>query len=414
MDRESMMQALTPTQPHKIITWKDTENTGATGWIVIHNLVNGVSGGGLFMHESASLQEVKDLACSMRYKNALLQPMIGGGKGGIKFNANDPRAKSVLKRFLKDNVDTITAEWCTGGDINTTTEEITQLLSEVSPLKSPFHCLANLLENELNIRVNIKNFNKNLQCTENKYFTVDQAITGYSIFKMIEEKVINEKPKVIVQGFGKVGRAFCYYAKAYCNIVGICERDWYIYDENGIDIESLLSRDASILHDGLFNINDRDPLESEENFLQRFLSQARADIFCPCAIRYCINQEVLDVLINQTFMDTALGNAFIIAGANDIFKEKDLISQAFAHNITVIPEWLSNPGSAILFVEALQYRNTNNNWQAFIKLQVADRIKNFMSKATAIANLHQLNIYEACCFLAHNTIENSGARARSY
>ena len=125
-------------KPYNIITWQDKKYTGATGWIVIHNTVYGIAGGGLFMHKSASLQELPDLAYSMSLKNSLQCPLFGGGKGGIKFDPHHPKAKAVLKRFLHDNREIIASEWCTGGDLNTTTQEITELLAEDSYLKSPF------------------------------------------------------------------------------------------------------------------------------------------------------------------------------------------------------------------------------------------------------------------------------------
>ena len=132
------MSSSTMPSCHQIITWIDPEPTGAVGWIVIHSLVNGVSGGGLFMHEGATQQEVVDLAYSMRFKNALQKPIFGGGKGGIRFDVNDPRAKGVLSRFLRDHAHIIETCWCTGGDINTSTEVITELCYQQCGLASPF------------------------------------------------------------------------------------------------------------------------------------------------------------------------------------------------------------------------------------------------------------------------------------
>jgi glutamate dehydrogenase (NAD(P)+) len=404
------MKGLT-SNPYEIITWQDRENTGAVGWIVIHNLINGVAGGGLFMHESASLQEVKDLAYTMSLKNSLQNPLFGGGKGGIRFDAKHAQAKSVLKRFLQDHIELIKSRWCTGGDINTTTQEITQCLNEVSDLESPFSCLADSLQENLAIQVDIARFHNNLYLSENRFFTVEQAITGYSIFKTIKTAITLKatKPKIVVQGFGKVGKAFCYYARQHYVIVGICESDWFIYEPDGIDIERLLSLDLSNNPLALQNLSltRRCEFESAEDFLVRFLQQARADIFCPCALRYCITQKVLDILVSHTFVNLALECPFIIAGANDVFSEKELITLAFAHHITVLPEWLSNSGSAILFMEALKYQSTSHDWSTFIKQQVARRISYFITQASRIAHAHKLNIYEACCYLAQSIVQNN-------
>lgn len=113
---------------YKVVTWNDKENTGATGWIVICNLANNIAGGGLFMDPSASLEETIDLAHTMKLKNALQQPVFGGGKGAIKFDPYHAEATGVLQQFLNDNIELISKEWCTGGDINTTTSKITACL----------------------------------------------------------------------------------------------------------------------------------------------------------------------------------------------------------------------------------------------------------------------------------------------
>lgn len=382
--------------PYKIITWKDTESTGAIGWIVIHNLANQISGGGLFIHETASLQEVKDLAYTMSLKNALQQPVFGGGKGGICFDPKDPRAPGVLKRFLQDNIEVIENQWCTGGDINTTTQAITQSITEVSNIQSPFKCLANMLQTTLNIPVCISQFHRSLACVENEFFTIAEAITGYSVFKTLEHETANLKPKIVVQGFGKVGKAFCYYAQRHYDIVGICERDWFLYDPNGIDVMQLLTTD---LPQTL--TTQREASESVENFLAKFLTQARADIFTPCATRYVITSQILEILITQTFTESKLKTPLIIAGANDVFHCKTLVATAFQHSIVVIPEWLSNAGSALLFMEALKYPQVDAHWNVFIKEIITQRITSFMASAKRIAAECKINFYEACSDLAH-------------
>lgn len=398
------MECVNSKDPHKVITWQDKEPTGAIGWIVIHNIVNGVSGGGLFMDESATLQEVKDLAYTMSLKNSLQNPVFGGGKGGIKFNAYHYKSKGVLERFLKDNVNVIKSIWCTGGDINTTTKEISDIIKNFTDMQSPFDCLANMLRMKFNINPSIEKFYKNLQHLENNYFTIDQAITGFSVFKTMELFIKSNmrKPRIIVQGFGKVGKAFCYYAKNKYNIVGICDKDWYIYNSSGIDIECLIKSIPSLSDTAdKFDYILRCKLESSEDFLNRFLRNIKADIFCPCAIRYCITENILKTLVSNTFSDNRQENAYIISGANDVFKERKLIRQAFEENITVIPEWLSNSGSALLFMEALKKQNIENKWNDYIKQHVENRIFTFVKEAEKCMRLQDLNIYEASIYLAN-------------
>lgn len=399
------MQFLTQNQsnPCKVITWHDKENTGAIGWIVISNLNNKISGGGLFMDSSASLAETIDLAHTMRLKNALQRPAFGGGKGGIKFDPNHPEAKAVLQRFLHDNIDIISKEWCTGGDINTTTSDITDLLRKISHLESPFHCLADMLKTEMDYEINFDRFNHYLSCRDNTFFKIEEAITGFGVSKAIAHQINikKRKPKIIVQGFGKIGKALCFYAHQFADIVGICEQNWFIYQPQGIPIEKLL--DCGIDFESLhaFNPVMRGNAESNEDFLIRFLNQTKADLFCPCATRYAITENVLNSLIVHTFSDA---EGYIISGANNVFSQMALIDIAFNNNIVVIPEWLSNVGAAILYMEALKYQASGNEWIDFIKNQVANRINEFLEKAHAVSKDNNMNIYLACIQLAENSI----------
>lgn len=57
--------------PHQVIDsrcvwyWQD-KSTTAEGWIVIDATAPQVAGGGLFLHEQATFEEVRDIACAMR------------------------------------------------------------------------------------------------------------------------------------------------------------------------------------------------------------------------------------------------------------------------------------------------------------------------------------------------------------
>lgn len=397
--------------PYKIVRWQDKENTGAIGWIVIHNLVNNISGGGLFIDPNASLDEVVDLAHTMRLKNALQQPMIGGGKGGIKFDPNHPDAKFVLQRFLEDNIEILRKEWCTGGDLNTTTSEISYYIEKTSSLKSPFECLANMLKSSMMQAVNLDQFNYFLNMRENEFFTIEEAITGFGVYHTIKEleNIKKNKPKMIVQGFGKVGRSLCFYAAKQANIVGICEKEWFICQAEGINIEKLLAVKDDLDKLKSFNPTLRNQNESSEAFLIRFLQEVNADLFCPCASRYIITDRVMSTLIDHTFSGK---NGAIVAGANNIFKNTGLIDFAFEKNVLILPEWLSNAGAAILYMEALKYQHPEKDWINHIKMQVIERIKGFLSEAWIEAQNQGINIYLACCKIAEKLIDNEPVRQR--
>ena len=93
-------------EPYMSLTWTDAE-TGARGYLVIDALIRGLAGGGLRMRRGCTLAEVSDLARAMSRKEAIaFRPgarylPLGGAKGGIDFDPDEPRARGVLRRYLQ-------------------------------------------------------------------------------------------------------------------------------------------------------------------------------------------------------------------------------------------------------------------------------------------------------------------------
>jgi glutamate dehydrogenase (NAD(P)+) len=390
-------------RPPTIIEWSDPERTGALGWIVIHNEIGGVSGGGLFMDESATLNEVQDLAQTMALKNSLQNPMLGGGKGGIRFSPKDPRSSGVLDRFLRDHKSLIENKWCTGGDIHTTTDMITQSLRRVSNLESPFVSLAQYVQKKTGQSVDIKQFHDLLSESEEECdpFPISHSITGYSIARTLSILMSSpEKPKILIQGFGKVGKGLAFHLKDDAVIVGICERDWAVYHQDGLDSQALLKNQ---IPEGAWI---RPSSQSSNDFLTQFLMTARSDVFCPCAVRYSVTPTILECLRGYTFSQSTFGDGFIIAGSNNIFSKANLEDVAQEFGIAIVPEWISNVGSALLFMEALKYQGDPNHWPTFIKKEVNDRIRSFLNTAKRMAEEKSLSLYAACTKLACEKIQH--------
>ncbi len=57
-------------QPEVIFNWKDSE-TDAIGWVVFDRVINGVTGGGIFMHPNATMEETADIARNMTINSTL-------------------------------------------------------------------------------------------------------------------------------------------------------------------------------------------------------------------------------------------------------------------------------------------------------------------------------------------------------
>lgn len=397
----------------KIIHWKDTEPTGAEGWVVVDKMVNGVSGGGLFMHPKATLDEVKDLAKTMTFKNALQDVPFGGAKAGICFDHNDSKALQVLERFLLFNKDILKNQWCTGADLNTNNQDINHIIKSKLHLDSPFVSLAKMLEREVGTIFDHNIFEERLSSRIDDIFTLEESVTGYILAQIVKLLVKNEitTPKVIIQGFGKVGMSAAYYLEKekIAIVVGICERDEFIIDETGLDIAdqilSFKSKGASfnLLKKSSFK-KVREDFISEKNFLLEFLSKISGNVFMPCATRYTIDDDVLNSL-NHNFFDRNY-TKYLVSGANNVFCDAATVQNALKKKIVFLPEWVSNSGNAILFEEAIKQNMSREEWSNNAKQIIKSRVYDFIQNASKYSRKCNKSLYEACHDIALSKIKN--------
>ena len=135
---------LSKCSPIKIIPWTDCL-TSAKGWVVIDSLINGVCGGGIFMHPKANLDEVCDIARTMTYKNCLNDIQHGGAKAGIAYDHTKSDSSEVLYRFLEYNRQILREYWNTGADLNTDNHTIFDIIVNKLGLEHPFTSLKKMI-----------------------------------------------------------------------------------------------------------------------------------------------------------------------------------------------------------------------------------------------------------------------------
>jgi glutamate dehydrogenase (NAD(P)+) len=343
--------------PAQVIEWRD-DRTDAVGWIVIDALVNGVSGGGLFMHPGATQAEVADLAATMTLKNTLNQPRFGGGKGGVRFDAGSPEAEGVLRRFMLANREVISTQWSTGADLYTSNEVIERIAREDLGLPSAFAAMAAMIGRRCGIPTQAHRITPRMASRWNEYFTLEECATGFSLAHAISQ-VAPHRPRVALQGFGKVGSsaAFMLQALGIAEVVGVCEHDGFLIHPAGLDSAHLVRQLREAGHTAqlgrLAQEGDlggvwypRVPGQDDESLLLDFLRIARPTVFSPCATRYAITAKVLEAFLQA-------GGQHIVCGANNAFREPALATVAEEAGVTALPEWVSNSGNALLFTEIL-------------------------------------------------------------
>src|SRR5690625_1902840 len=142
-DRDDHLTAANPIdqEPYQRLTWQD-EETGATGYLVVHTLVCGLATGGLRMRPGCTMHEVEDLARGMATKTATFGLPVGGAKGGIDFDPKDERAFGVLERYCMAMRPLLDAHWVTADDAGVTQDrKSTRLNSSHVAISYAVFCL---------------------------------------------------------------------------------------------------------------------------------------------------------------------------------------------------------------------------------------------------------------------------------
>jgi glutamate dehydrogenase/leucine dehydrogenase len=213
---------------------------------------------------------------------------------------------------------------------------------------------------------------------------LESTVTGYSVFRVIEHYIrnnpINVQPiRIIIQGYGSVGKSLAKYINQsnFAKVVGIIDLKKYAYSENSINLEKIVWQTPCSNNERLNLIN--------------FLSTSRAEIFVPCANRYVLDKEIIGILSEKTFSRT---NGCIISGANNVFKSKDVIDKSSLLEILVYPEWISNCGNSVLFVEALRINQKSFNYSKIVKEKINQIVDNFLGNMDAPQNKEPLNLYQ--------------------
>src|ERR1041384_790089 len=191
-------------EPEEVIHWSDPESA-AVGWIVLDRTVNGVAGGGLFMHSNATVDEVADLAATMSYKHLLTKPQVGGGKGGIRFDPRSPDANAVLRRFMLANRETIAHRWSTGADLFTSNEVIDAVARTELGLSSSFSAIGAMVAKANGIPPQDHNIHARISTAWRDSFTLGSCAAGHSVAKSVELVAGRGPHRVAIQGFGKAG-----------------------------------------------------------------------------------------------------------------------------------------------------------------------------------------------------------------
>lgn len=378
----------------EIVHWQHPKYS-AQGWLVIDQLINGVSGGGLFMHPQTTQKEVMELAQAMTMKNSLNTIPFGGAKAGICFDHNHSKARLVLIDFLSFFQDHLINNWSTGGDLNTDSSTIEAIIKSLG-IHSSFYALGNMYAKQLAIPNQCQQLMQRVSLPINNYFTLEQSVVGYSLAKLIKQ--ITPKPiRMAIQGFGQIGSSLAYFSEQQrvATIVAISDLSGTIICDTGLSITTFMQIIQKYPHyqtlEQLYPFYQQqfpcrwltNPGCHHEN-LCTMLRSVQADVMSFCAARYVITEKIVDILARFTFKNSKY--KLIMSGANLPFRTSSVVQKAYDNNMLYLPSWFTSSGNSMLYSQALSTPTVDEYWCMkvldIISCVLIDKLDSYLSKTT--------------------------------
>jgi glutamate dehydrogenase (NAD(P)+) len=278
--------------PHLQGTWTDPL-TGRQGHVVIDRLVRGVASGGLRMRAGCTLAEVQGLAAGMTRKESLhylpsnKYVPLGGAKGGIDCDPEDPGAHAMLVRFLDAMRAIIDHHWTTGEDLGLRQDDIDKAVVEAG-LTSSIQAIYPLLDDPDEARQRLA-----------AAFGI--VVDGVSLPELVGGLGVAEsaltaleyrgadpaRSRAVVQGFGSMGGATArYLAQAGVTVVGLADVRGTVVNPDGLDVERLLLSRDPLGGIDRGQLSSRDRVVSADEWLG-----LDCDVLVPAAVSYCITPD---------------------------------------------------------------------------------------------------------------------------
>ncbi|MFE1797158.1 Glu/Leu/Phe/Val dehydrogenase dimerization domain-containing protein [Streptomyces sp. NPDC059517] len=317
------------------LTWTD-HVTGRQGHLVVDRLVRGVSSGGLRMRAGCTLAEVAGLARGMTMKEALhYNPEgryipLGGAKGGIDCDPQDPEAYGLLVRYLRAMRPYIEHHWTTGEDLGLTQDLVDRAAAEAG-LVSSIQAVYPLLDDEEAARRRLAD----AFAVEVDGIGLDELVGGCGVAESVlaaldRTGVAYAGTRIAVQGLGTMGGATArFLTRAGLRVVAVADVKGTIANAEGLDVDALLAaRDA-------YGTIDRSALRPADRELpgDAWLS-AGAEVLVPAAVSYTVDTVNQERITARWIVEAA--NMPVLPEAEELLA---------ARGVTVLPDVVVNSGT---------------------------------------------------------------------
>lgn len=309
--------------PEYTVEVKDIKS-GLNGFLVIHNTVLGPGKGGIRLTPDITMDEVKRLAATMTWKNALAGIPFGGAKAGIKWDASQPGAKKkeIIQSFARALKPFLVKKYIAGPDVNTGEKEMQWFVEAAGSWRAATGKPANYC---------LKIFGKNSEKCGIPHefgstgFGVAQATAVAAKFAHLDLKGAS----VAIHGFGNVGTFTYKFLKVMgANITAIADVKGAVYSPDGFD-EKIIGQiiNKKITLSAAFN--------SKIITMADFWSLP-TDILIPASVTDVINES------NKKSL-----KAKIIVEAGNIPMSESIEAELSHNGMLIVPDFVANAGGVI-------------------------------------------------------------------
>ncbi len=304
------------------------------------------------------LDTVKALGFWMTIKHAVAGVPAGGGKGGVRVDPgklSDREYESLVRSFIRKLP--MKGAWVDvpGADIGTSGRTQAWMLDEYEEIMG-FHSPAAI--NDKPVEVNGTLGSREATGTGAFYVTME-AVKNYQV---------SSKATVAIQGFGDVGSTITelLYQEGF-KVIAVSDIKGGIYSGDGLNIKNLLEHMKKTGY--VVDFPGTSPITNED------LIEADCDILIPAAVQSVIHEENAGKVRARLIIECA--NGPVTTEAEKILEKK---------NITMIPDVLSNSGSAIVCGFERTQGLTDTYWDLeTVNKRLQERILKAYQETTATA-----------------------------
>lgn len=315
-----------------------------TGWRAVHSTHRLPAKGGIRYAPYADQDEVEALAALMTYKCAIVDVPFGGSKGALLIdprNYDREELQLITRRFTLELVRKGFLSPSTNvpaPDVGTGQREMAWIADTYKHLHpedvNALACVTGKPVHLGGIRGRTEATGRGVQYTIQEFFRHADGVKQARMSNSLADQTI------IVQGLGNVG----YHASKFLSeedgakIICVIERDGYVHDEKGINIEALYQhivehKTIKGYKDGTFGEDGKKALEME------------CDILIPAALEAQINVDNADRIKAKLIVEAA--NGPVTYQADQILNKKGtaILPDAYvnAGGVTVSYfEWIRN------------------------------------------------------------------------